>query len=63
MGTGRCATSVASRNMQRLMGYLRTLRQYLASPKGRRDTLDALRAGAFFLLITAIVLIILSIVR
>ncbi len=49
--------------MRTVIGWLRTLRQYLSSPKGRHDTVDYLRAGAFFIFITALVLIILSGVR
>lgn len=50
-------------DMRRAGGYLRTLRQYVRSVKGRRDTLDYARAFFSFVLVTLIVLIALSAVR
>ena len=44
-------------------GYLRTLRQYARSPKGRRDTIDYLYATGAFFLTVVLVLLILSIAR
>ena len=49
--------------MRRIFGYLRTLRQYAATPKGRHDILDYLHAGGIFFAIVALVLMILCIVR
>ena len=49
--------------MRRLIGYLRTLRQYMETDKGRHDILDYLYAGGIFFLITALMLMILWIVR
>jgi len=49
--------------MCRMIGYLRTLRQYVRSVKGRRDTFDYIEAAATFFLLTLIVLIALSAVR
>lgn len=60
---GRCAASPTPHNMKSLMGYLRTLRRYFDSPKGRHDLIDCLYAGISFILVTVIALIILSIVR
>jgi hypothetical protein len=49
--------------MRRLTAYLRTLRQYAATTKGRHDMLDDLRAVGIFLVLTALVFMILCIVR
>ncbi|MFC2460269.1 MAG: hypothetical protein ACFNQB_03590 [Selenomonas noxia] len=49
--------------MRRLTAYLRTLRQYAATPKGWHDMLDDLRAVGIFLVLTALVFMILCIVR
>ena len=49
--------------MCRLIGYLRTLRQYAATPKGRHDIRDYLYAGGTMLLVSALIWILLWIVR
>lgn len=36
--------------MHRFFGYLRTLQQYLATPKGQHDFWDDMRAGGLILL-------------
>lgn len=40
--------------MTRACGYVRTVRQYLATPKGARDTRDYARAAALILLTMAV---------
>ena len=50
-------------DMRRAGGYLRTLRQYVRSVKGRRDVLDYAVAGVSFVLVTLIAWILLSAVR
>ena len=64
----RYANDVCSDNedvlqMHRLIGYLRTLCQYTATAKGRRDIFDYLYAVVTFFIITALVLVILQFVR
>ena len=49
--------------MRRAIGYLHTLRQYAATPKGRHDILDTLYVGGTFVLLVALVLVILCVVR
>ena len=39
--------------MTKFSGYLRTIRQYLATPKGRHDVCDYARAAAMLLLTMA----------
>ena len=39
-----------------IAGYLRTIRNYLKTPKGKHDTLDYLKAFALIVLTTLIVL-------
>ena len=41
-------------------GYLRTLRNYLKTPKGRHDTLDYLKALILIVLTTLILVVILK---
>lgn len=49
--------------MKRMSGYLRTLYQYVKTPKGRHDIGDYLYAGGAFFLITTLLLMILWIAR
>ncbi len=43
-----------------LFGYLRTLRNYLKTPKGRHDTFDYLKALMLVVLTTLILVVILK---
>ena len=47
--------------MNRLAGYLRTLRQYLATPKGRHDSHDYAQAALLIVLTILLVWLVLSI--
>ncbi|EKX98862.1 hypothetical protein HMPREF9163_00875 [Selenomonas sp. oral taxon 138 str. F0429] len=49
--------------MRHLNAYLRTIRQYATSPKGRHDILDYLYAGVIFILTTVLIMLFLRIVR
>lgn len=42
-----------------ILGYLRTIKNYLQTPKGRHDTLDYLKALVLIVLTTLIVMVVL----
>ena len=42
-----------------ILGYLRTIKNYLRTPKGRHDTLDYLKAFIIIILTTLIVMVVL----
>lgn len=48
--------------MKRLIGYLHTLKQYVATPKGRHDIVDYLYASSLFLMMIMLIVIFLRIV-